>query len=141
MADSPFMLRPAARAAPPGFPPDVAPNQIIYASHINAIRDSVAVWPGNVDGNGKNLSGVAAITATGAITGGSVSTGAITATTITTTGHVGFGVASGSAPLMIYSATNFPYSGLDGMISLLHPGSSFRHLNLGIDSAINRGYI
>lgn len=61
MADSPFMLRPAARAAPPGFPPDVAPNQIIYAAHINAIRDSVAVWPGNVNGNGKTLSGAASI--------------------------------------------------------------------------------
>lgn len=61
MADSPFMLRPAARAAPPGFPPDVAPNQIIYAAHINAIRDSVAVWPGNVDGNLKTLSNVGAL--------------------------------------------------------------------------------
>lgn len=61
MADSPFMLRPAARAAPPGFPPDVAPNQIIYAAHINAIRDSAAVWPGNVDGNLKTLSNVGAL--------------------------------------------------------------------------------
>ena len=61
MADSPFMLRPAARAAPPGFPPDVAPNQIIYAAHINAIRDSVAVWPGNVDGNAKTLSNAGSI--------------------------------------------------------------------------------
>lgn len=55
---SPFILPRAGitpLTAPPGFPPDVAPNQIIYASHINAIRDSVAVWPGNVDGNTKNL--------------------------------------------------------------------------------------
>jgi hypothetical protein len=74
MGDSPFMLRPVARAAPPGFPPDVAPNQIIYAAHINAIRDSVAVWPGNVDGNGKILSNIAAISVSGAITAGSLST-------------------------------------------------------------------
>lgn len=74
------MLRPVARAAPPGFPPDVAPNQIIYAAHINAIRDSVAVWPGNVDGNGKNLSNVATITATGAVNAGSANvTGLVTA--------------------------------------------------------------
>jgi hypothetical protein len=59
--DSPFMLRPIVRAAPPGFPPDVAPNQIIYAAHINAIRDSVAVWPGNVSGNGKTLHSVGSI--------------------------------------------------------------------------------
>lgn len=57
--DSPFILRPIARAAPPGFPPDVAPNQIIHAAHINAIRDSVAIWPGNVDGNNKDLTNVA----------------------------------------------------------------------------------
>lgn len=62
MAGSPFILRPSvAPLAPPGFPPDVAPNQIIYAAHINAIRDSVAIWPGNIDGNSKTLSGVASI--------------------------------------------------------------------------------
>jgi hypothetical protein len=57
MNSSPFILpRAGAKAAPPGFPPDVAPNQIIAAAHINAIRDSVAIWPGNVDGGGFTLS-------------------------------------------------------------------------------------
>ena len=60
---SPFILPRAITplTAPPGFPPDVAPNQIIYASHINAIRDSVAIWPGDVDGNGKTLKNAAAV--------------------------------------------------------------------------------
>jgi hypothetical protein len=60
---SPFILPRGVTplAAPPGFPPDVVPNQVIQAAHINAIRDSAAVWPGNVNGNGKTLTGVAAI--------------------------------------------------------------------------------
>lgn len=57
------------------------------------------------------------------------------------TGNVGIGSANPTAPLTIYSASNFPYSGLNGTLSLLHPGSPTRHLNLGIDSAINRGII
>jgi hypothetical protein len=62
MNSSPFILpRAGAPKGPPGFPPDVAPNQIIAAAHINAIRDSVAIWPGNVDGNAKTLANVAAL--------------------------------------------------------------------------------
>ena len=56
MSDAPFSLRP--RAAPPGFPPDAGANQVIYASHINAIRDSVALWPGDVNAQGHVLSNV-----------------------------------------------------------------------------------
>lgn len=52
----PFALKP--RTAPPGFPPDVAPNEIIYASHINAIRDALALWPGDVNAQGHTLSNV-----------------------------------------------------------------------------------
>ena len=62
---SPFLLPRSITpfVAPPGFPADVAPNQIIFASHINAIRDSVALWPGDVNGNAKNLTGVALMSA------------------------------------------------------------------------------
>src|SRR5262245_22837499 len=49
MSSVPFVLPRAGLAIPPGWPPDVAPNEIIYASHINLIRDSVALWPGDVD--------------------------------------------------------------------------------------------
>lgn len=60
----PFNLR-TPRAAPPGFPPDVAPNAIIFSSHINAIRDSVALWPGNVNAQSHTLSNVNLVNATG----------------------------------------------------------------------------
>ena len=62
---SPFLLPRSITpfVAPPGFPADVAPNQIIFASHINAIRDSVAIWPGNVNGNAKNLTGAGTVAA------------------------------------------------------------------------------
>ena len=59
----PFLLREITPFGPAGFPPDVAPNGIIFASHINAIRDSVGLWPGHVNAQGHNLAGVAAITA------------------------------------------------------------------------------
>src|SRR5882672_10628034 len=66
MSDSraPFRLG-AAPAAPAGFPPDVAPNQIIFASHINAIRNSVAFWPGDVNAQSHTLSNVNLVNATG----------------------------------------------------------------------------
>src|SRR4249919_3906647 len=53
----PVRLRPRA-IVPTGWPPDVAPNQIITAAHINAIRSSVYAWPGDVDGQGHTLSNV-----------------------------------------------------------------------------------
>ena len=60
---SPFLLPRAISplTAPAGFPADVAPNQIIYASHINAIRDSVALWPGDVNAQNHYLVNVAAV--------------------------------------------------------------------------------
>ena len=61
----PFHLRPKTLLVP-GWPPDVAPNQIITSSHINNIRTSVALWPGDVDGQGHTLSNVHLA---GAITG------------------------------------------------------------------------
>lgn len=54
----PFRLRAPRTPSAPGWPPDVAPNQIIFATHINAIRDSVADWPGDVNGHGHKLSNV-----------------------------------------------------------------------------------
>jgi hypothetical protein len=47
----PFRLR-ETLALPIGWPPDVAPNQVIASSHINSIRTSVAQWPADVDGMG-----------------------------------------------------------------------------------------
>src|SRR5436190_7035521 len=61
----PFRLRAAPVAVPTGYPPDVNPNEIITASHINAIRTSVYAWPGDVDGQSHNLSNVHLINATG----------------------------------------------------------------------------
>lgn len=45
----PFRLR-ETLALPIGWPPDVAPNQVIASAHINQIRTSVAQWPADVDG-------------------------------------------------------------------------------------------
>ncbi len=56
-----------AGAVPAGFPPDVAPNQVIFASHINAIRDSVALWPGDVDGQNHWLRNVHLANVTGVL--------------------------------------------------------------------------
>lgn len=53
----PFRLRTRA-APPPGWPPDVAPNQIITAAHMNLVRDSVYAWPGDVDGQFHTLRNV-----------------------------------------------------------------------------------
>jgi hypothetical protein len=63
---APFRLR-TPLAAPPGWPPDVAPNQIIASSHINAIRDSVFAWPGDVDGQNHTLSNVVLVNAVGVL--------------------------------------------------------------------------
>jgi len=55
----PFRLpRVGVQALPAGWPPDVAPNEIIYASQINRIRDSVALWPGDVDAQNHHLRNV-----------------------------------------------------------------------------------
>ena len=40
------------------WPPDVSDGQIITAAHINAIRTSVSVWGGGVDGSGYTLTNV-----------------------------------------------------------------------------------
>lgn len=68
---APFYLQRAgvaAAALPPGWPPDVAPNQIIFASQINAIRSSVAFWPGDVDGQNHWLRNVHLENVTGVVT-------------------------------------------------------------------------
>ena len=38
------------------WPVDVADGQVILASHINAIKDSVQTWQGNVNANGWSVS-------------------------------------------------------------------------------------
>ena len=43
------------RAVPAGWPPDVAPHDIITANHMNAVKTSVYQWPGNVDAGGFRL--------------------------------------------------------------------------------------
>lgn len=45
------------------WPPDAADGQIILASHINAIKDSVQVWQGAVNANGKDLNNAANVQA------------------------------------------------------------------------------
>ena len=57
----PFLLREITPFGPAGFPPDVAPNGIIFASHINAIRDSVGLWPGHVNAQGHDLIALGAV--------------------------------------------------------------------------------
>jgi len=59
-----FRLR-APLAVPPGWPADVAPNQIIFAQHLNDIRDSVYAWPGDVDAQTHTLANVNLVNATG----------------------------------------------------------------------------
>jgi len=66
VSDIPVRLRPRA-VVPSGWPPDVAPNQIITAAHINAVRSSVYAWPGDVDGQGHTLSNVHLAGATGVL--------------------------------------------------------------------------
>src|SRR5262245_54327092 len=58
--DIPFSLGPRVRSGPPspGWPPDVMPNQVIFASHINLLRDSMAQWPGDVNAQGHWLRNV-----------------------------------------------------------------------------------
>lgn len=63
----PFRLR-ETFALPLGWPPDVAPNQVIASAHINQIRTSVAQWPADVDGMSHNLSNVHLVNATGVMT-------------------------------------------------------------------------
>ena len=67
-APSPFRLRALSGPPAPGWPPDVAPNDIIYASHINLIRDSPAKWPGDVDGQNHWLRNVKLENVTGVMT-------------------------------------------------------------------------
>ncbi len=63
-APVPFRLK-SALAIPAGWPPDVAPGEIIRAAHVNAIRSSVYAWPGDVDGQSHTLSNVHLVNATG----------------------------------------------------------------------------
>jgi len=67
-APSPFRLRALSGPPAPGWPPDVAPNDIIYASHINLIRDSPAKWPGDVDAQNHWLRNVKLENVTGVMT-------------------------------------------------------------------------
>jgi hypothetical protein len=60
-----FRLRASPYVVPAGWPPDVAPNQLIEADHLNRIRTSVYSWPGDVDGLGHTLSNVNLVNATG----------------------------------------------------------------------------
>lgn len=45
------------------FPPLVISGQVISAAHINAIRNALMTWPGDVYADGFNLSGVGVLTA------------------------------------------------------------------------------
>jgi hypothetical protein len=69
---------------------DVVDNvDLVTAAHVNSIVNAVKTWEGNVSGNGYNLSGVAALTVTGAIAAASVAaTGAITAASVAATGAI-----------------------------------------------------
>jgi hypothetical protein len=60
-----FRLRASPYVVPPGWPPDVSPNQLIEADHLNRIRTSAYAWPGDVDGLGHTLSNVNLVNATG----------------------------------------------------------------------------
>ena len=40
------------------FPPLVVSGQVVAASHINAIRNALAVWPGDVSADGYNLNDI-----------------------------------------------------------------------------------
>ena len=62
----PFVL-PRAVPIAPGWPPDVAPNAVILSSHINLIRDSPALWPGDVDAQGHWLRNVKLENVTGVL--------------------------------------------------------------------------
>ena len=64
----PFRFRAPRAPSAPGWPPDVAPNQVIFASHINLIRDSVADWPGDVDAHNHVLRNVTLEGVTGVMT-------------------------------------------------------------------------
>jgi hypothetical protein len=78
---------------PAGWPADVAPNQIITAAHINAIRSSVYAWPGDVDGQGHTLSNVHLAGATGVLTDPTTTAGDILARDGAALGRFGVGAA------------------------------------------------
>ena len=69
-----FPITPLPLAPPAGWPPDVFDGNVIDAAHINEIRDSVFLWPGDVDAGGHALTGLGFLVA-GA--GGLVATGPI----------------------------------------------------------------
>lgn len=92
MSDIPVKLRPRA-AVPSGWPPDVSPNQVITAAHINAIRSSVYAWPGDVDGQGHTLSNVHLAGATGVLTDPTTTAGDILARDGSALGRFGVGAA------------------------------------------------
>jgi hypothetical protein len=61
---------------------------------------------------------------------------------VTAAGLVGIGTgASPAGPLHVYSATNYPYTGIAGTLTLGQNNDSNRRLILGMDSAQNRAYI
>ena len=92
MSDIPVRLRPRA-IVPSGWPPDVAPNQIITAAHINAIRSSVYAWPGDVDGQGHTLSNVHLAGATGVLSDPTTTAGDLIARDGSAIGRFAIGAA------------------------------------------------
>ena len=88
----PFRLR-AALAAPAGWPPDVLPNQVITAAHINAIRDSVYQWPGDVNGGNHTLSNVNRVNATGVLADPTTTAGDLISRGAATLGRFPIGAA------------------------------------------------
>jgi hypothetical protein len=87
----PFRLRAPRTPSAPGWPPDVAPNQIIHATHINTIRDSVADWPGDVNAGGHKLSNVVLEGVAGVMVDPMTTPGDLIARGATATGRLGVG--------------------------------------------------
>lgn len=88
----PFRLR-SALAAPAGWPPDVLPNQIITAAHINAIRSSAYAWPGDVDGQFHTLRNVNLVGVTGVLADPTTTAGDLIARDAATIGRFPIGAA------------------------------------------------
>lgn len=89
--EPPFRLRAPRAPSSPGWPPDVAPNQVIFASHINLIRDSVADWPGDVNAHGHTLRNVILEGVTGVMTDPTTTPGDLIARGAAVTERLGIG--------------------------------------------------
>jgi hypothetical protein len=88
----PFRLRAGEPfAAPPGWPPDVHPNELIASSHINAIRSSVYAWPGDVDGQFHTLRNVNLVGATGVLADPTTTAGDLIVRGAAAIGRLGIG--------------------------------------------------